>query len=80
MTLAFFASQPARAADAAPNTLSDEEKKAGFKLLFDGKSTDPFRGYKKDVAKGWEAVDGAEARVKTPRTSSPRSSSARSSC
>jgi hypothetical protein len=58
-----FASRPVRAADAAPNTLSPEEKKAGFKLLFDGKSTDDFRGYKKDDAKGWEAVDGALKRV-----------------
>jgi hypothetical protein len=58
-----FASRPVRAADAAPNTLSDEEKKAGFKLLFDGKSTDHFRGYKMDEAKGWQAVDGALKRV-----------------
>jgi len=58
-----FASRPVRAADAAPNTLSDEEKKAGFKLLFDGKSTDHFRGYKMDKVKGWEAVDGSLKRV-----------------
>ena len=58
-----FASRPVRAADAAPNTLSDEEKKAGFKLLFDGKSTDHFRGYKLDKVKGWEAVDGSLKRV-----------------
>ena len=53
-----------RAADeAAPNTLTDHEKQAGFKLLFDGKSTDQFRGYKMDKAPGWEAVDGALKRV-----------------
>ena len=61
--LCAFASRPVRAADAAPNTLSDEEKKAGFKLLFDGKSVENFRGYKQDKAKGWEAVDGALKRV-----------------
>ena len=62
-TLAFVAAPAARAADAAANTLSDEEKKAGFKLLFDGKSTDHFRGYKMDKVKGWEAVDGSLKRV-----------------
>src|SRR4051794_11658136 len=45
--------------DAAPNTLTDAEKKAGFKLLFDGQTTDGWRGYKKDKADGWQAVDGA---------------------
>lgn len=55
-----FAARTTRAADAAPNTLSDEEKKAGFKLLFDGKSTKHFRSYKKDrVNPGWKVVDGA---------------------
>ena len=58
-----LAAKAARAADAAPNTLSDEEKKAGFKLLFDGKSTENFRGYKTDKLEGWEAVDGALKRV-----------------
>jgi hypothetical protein len=62
-TLAFVAAPAARAADAAPNTLSDEEKKAGFRLLFDGKSTDHFRGYKLDKVKGWEAVGGSLKRV-----------------
>lgn len=57
--------QPAAAKEshAAPNTLSDKEKKAGFRLLFDGHSTDNFRGYKMDQVKGWEAVDGALKRV-----------------
>jgi hypothetical protein len=56
-----FASRPARAADAAPNTLTDEEKKAGFKLLFDGKNPGQhFRSYKKDtISPGWKVVDGA---------------------
>src|SRR5687768_17877509 len=47
-----------------PNTLSEEEKKAGWKLLFDGKTTDGWRGYKKEtMPPGWRAVDGVLARV-----------------
>src|SRR5688500_927300 len=60
-----FASHSARAADAAPNTLSNEEKKAGFKLLFDGKNPgEHFRSYKKDkIDPRWKAVDGALAKA-----------------
>ncbi|HEX7897462.1 MAG TPA: DUF1080 domain-containing protein [Planctomycetota bacterium] len=48
----------------APNTLSDEEAKAGWKLLFDGTSTSGWRGYKKEgMPAGWKAVDGVLARV-----------------
>lgn len=56
-----FAARTARAADAAPNTLSDEERKAGFKLLFDGKNPgEHFRSYKKDtIDPRWKVVDGA---------------------
>jgi len=50
----------------APNTLSPEEKKAGFKLLFDGKSTDGWRSYKKDsISPGWKIVDGALAKAES---------------
>ena len=49
---------------AAPNTLSDAEKKAGFKLLFDGKTTSGWRSFKKDaISPGWKVVDGALARA-----------------
>lgn len=48
----------------APNTLSDKEKSDGWKLLFDGKSTAGWRGFKKDKCPdGWKAVDGSLARV-----------------
>jgi Domain of Unknown Function (DUF1080) len=47
------------------NALSDEEKKAGWKLLFDGKTTEGWRGWKKDkMPDGWQVVDGALTRVK----------------
>ncbi|MGC4003847.1 MAG: DUF1080 domain-containing protein [Pirellulales bacterium] len=47
-------------AEDAPNTLTDAEKQAGFKLLFDGKSTDGWRNYgKKEIGKGWQVADGA---------------------
>lgn len=47
-----------------PNTLSPEEVKNGFSLLFDGKSTKGWRGAYKSAfpAQGWEIADG-ELRV-----------------
>lgn len=46
---------PALAAD---NTLSAAEQKAGWKLLFDGKSMDGWRTFKKPTS-DWKVVDGA---------------------
>lgn len=42
------------------NTLTKKEKKSGWVLAFDGKSTDSWRGYNKPgfPEKGWEIVDG----------------------
>jgi hypothetical protein len=55
------AASPALAAD--DNTLTAAEKQAGWKLLFDGKSTDGWRNYKKtDIGAGWKVVDGALSR------------------
>src|SRR5262245_65169771 len=46
-------------ADSAPNTLTDEEKAAGWKLLFDGKTTSGWRNYQKpDIAAGWKVENG----------------------
>jgi cytochrome c len=46
------------------NTLTEEEKKAGWKLLFDGKTTDGWRGYRMDrIPPGWKVEDGILARV-----------------
>ena len=42
------------------NQLTAEEAKAGWKLLFDGKTTDGWRNYKKDdISDKWKIVDGA---------------------
>lgn len=42
-----------------PNTLTDEEKAAGWKLLFDGKSTSGWHNFKsKTVGKGWVVENG----------------------
>jgi cytochrome c len=47
-----------------PNRLTKEEQKAGWKLLFDGKSTAGWRGYKMDkMPPGWKVIDGALVRV-----------------
>jgi hypothetical protein len=60
--LALAVLAPAALASGAPkpNALSKEEKKAGFKLLFDGKTTKGWRGYgKPDVPSAWKVQDGA---------------------
>jgi len=60
IVLALFAQEGAP----APNTLSEEEKKAGWRLLFDGKSFDGWRGYKlQTVPPGWKVIEGAFVRV-----------------
>jgi hypothetical protein len=43
------------------NTLTEQEKKEGWKLLFDGETTEGWRGYNKSSFpdKGWEVRDGA---------------------
>jgi len=46
------------------NALTDAERAASWRLLFDGKSTDGWRGYHMDsMPSGWQAVDGALTRV-----------------
>ena len=43
----------------APNTLTASEKAAGWKLLFDGKSTAGWRGFKQPaIGPGWKVEDG----------------------
>ena len=49
----------------APNTLTDQERLAGWRLLFDGTSAAGWRSYQNATAPigGWQAVDGALTRV-----------------
>jgi hypothetical protein len=48
----------------APNTLSDAEKAPGWKLLFDGKTTDGWHSFKRDnVRPGWKVENGTLACV-----------------
>lgn len=47
------------------NVLCEEERAAGWKLLFDGKTTKGWRGYKKEAFpdEGWQVKDGCLVRV-----------------
>src|SRR5262249_4295437 len=58
---AFIAAAPLQAAESPLNTLSDAETKDGWKLLFDGKSLDGWRGYHSKAgiaANPWSIEDG----------------------
>jgi hypothetical protein len=58
------ASVPALPAASEPNTLTPEEQAAGWKLLFDGKTTAGWRGFKKDaMPDGWTVEGGALVRL-----------------
>jgi hypothetical protein len=54
-----FCSSFAQADDTAFNSLTDQEKAAGWKLLFDGKSADGWRAYRgKEMPDKWHVEDG----------------------
>lgn len=65
LTLTLSAGGAARAAEEpAPNTLTAAEKAAGWKLLFDGKTLNGWRNFKKEgVRPGWQIKDGTLACV-----------------
>lgn len=49
---------------AAQNRLTEQERATGWRLLFDGKTLDGWRGFRSDtVPAGWQVVDGTLARV-----------------
>lgn len=55
-----IAVSPLIAAEPKPNALTSAEKAAGWKLLFDGKTLNGWRGYKTEaVGEGWKAQNGA---------------------
>ena len=51
-------------AEPAVNSLTESERRSGWQLLFDGKSTDAWRNYRRDsLSDGWKVIDGAITRV-----------------
>lgn len=69
MRLLFLATLCAAALAAAPNTLTPEEKAAGWKLLFDGKSMKGWEDVTKNAPPGdaWTIEDGALKSVPHPK-------------
>ena len=62
--LAAVALPGAACAQDAMNTLTPAERAAGWRLLFDGRTTNGWRGYESDsMPDGWQVVDGALTRV-----------------
>ncbi|MBI4544392.1 MAG: DUF1080 domain-containing protein [Gemmatimonadetes bacterium] len=56
--------QESAASAMAPNTLTAEERAAGWRLLFDGRTTAGWRARgRTDMPAGWQVVDGALTRV-----------------
>lgn len=68
------AAPAADAPAAAPNTLTDAERAAGWRLLFDGRTTAGWRGFRQPGVPGvWRVEDGMLVRAATP-ASGPRPS------
>jgi len=60
LVILLFACTIIHAQSAKDNTLTDKEKEEGWILLFDGKTTDGWRGYQKETfPKGWTIENGA---------------------
>ena len=57
------------AAEPAPNTLSNEERAAGWKLLFDGKSVEGWHVYGKKARPegGWRVEEGVLKKLRKQR-------------
>lgn len=63
--VAMTASQLASAQSPPMNSLTDAEKKAGWRLLFDGQTMDAWRGYQMaDMPPEWFVVDGTFTKIK----------------
>ncbi|HXF94951.1 MAG TPA: DUF1080 domain-containing protein [Gemmatimonadales bacterium] len=62
--LVFISISSTAAGQETMNTLTPEERAQGWRLLFDGKTTAGWRGWRQDtVPPGWQVVDGALTRV-----------------
>src|SRR5208283_2564314 len=65
-----FTTEPVRDIAQPPNTLNEEEKAEGWSLLFDGQTTQGWRGYNLDtfpLNDGWKIEDGALCCMKQDR-------------
>lgn len=57
--LLLFGTVSAVTGEEAHNTLTEAEREAGWRLLFDGESMEHFRNYRRsEVSDGWKVVDG----------------------
>ena len=64
LALALLSATPLIAQSVKPNTLSAEEKAQGFRLLFDGRSSNGWRGYRqKSLPDNWQVTSGSLIRV-----------------
>lgn len=55
---------PPSSTNTEPNTLTDAERSAGWRLLFDGTTTGGWRNYRqRTIADGWKVQDSALTRV-----------------
>ncbi|MGQ0701675.1 MAG: 3-keto-disaccharide hydrolase [Gemmatimonadales bacterium] len=55
---------PMASAPAGANALTPDEQRAGWRLLFDGRTSTGWRSYSRDsLPAGWQAVDGGLTRV-----------------
>jgi hypothetical protein len=65
VVLAFVVVPTCVRAQTTPNQLTEAEKAAGWKLLFDGQSTNGWRGYQmKEMPPGWQVKEGALIRTR----------------
>lgn len=65
---------PAAPAPGTPNTLTEAERAQGWKLLFDGKTTHGWRGFRQStVPAEWQVIDGALVLAKSAEPGQPGS-------